>query len=211
MILFTQTHLRAVAEPGERFHYSDTGYHLLGRIIENVTGDSLHQVLHNKIFDPLGMRQSQMPFYSEPADSSASEMLPTWIGDVEVSSHKWLKADWAGGGIVTNTEDLLKYSHALVNHELLSQAALTAWEDKSKFGYGIDYGYGVVFLNFNKFSPFWSKDLNVWGNWGSISSFMFYNQKHDVHIIGTFNQSRYVRRTVSFLMRVMKTINNIQV
>jgi hypothetical protein len=71
----------------------------------------------------------------------------------------------------------------------------------------MDYGYGILRLNFHKFSPFYSEGLNVWGNWGSIATFMFYNPKHDVHIIGAFNQSRYIRKTVSFLMRVMKIID----
>ncbi|MBA7605409.1 MAG: serine hydrolase [Calditrichaeota bacterium] len=206
-LLFTRKQLQAIAQPGGKFHYSDTGYHLLGKIIEIVTGDSLHQVLHQQIFEPLEMRQSQMLFYSEPADSAATDMLHAWLGDVEVSSHKWLKADWAGGGVVTNTEDLLKYMRALVNYELVSKQTLTAWQDIARFSYGIDYGYGIVLLNFHKFSPFYSKDLNVWGNWGSIATFMFYNPKHDIYIIGAFNQSRYIRKIVSFLMRVMRIVD----
>ncbi|MFC1481751.1 serine hydrolase domain-containing protein [Candidatus Neomarinimicrobiota bacterium] len=209
-MLFTQKHLQAVAQPGKKFHYSDTGYHLLGKIVEITTGDSLHQVLHQQIFNPLKMHQSQMLFYSEPTDSGAPEMLPTLMGDVEVGSHKWLKADWAGGGGVTNTEDLLTYMQALVNHKLLSEQTLTAWHDLARFGYGIDYGYGIVLLNFHKFSPFYSKDLNVWGNWGSIATFMFYNPKHDAYIIGAFNQSRYIRKVVPFLMRVMKIIDKME-
>ena len=164
-LYFTRKHLKAVAQPGEKFHYSDTGYHLLGKIIESVTGDPLHQALHQRIFEPLDMRQSQMLFYTEPADPGASEMLPVWLGDVEASSHKWLKADWAGGGVVTNTEDLLKYMRALVNHELVGEETLTAWQDWARFGYGMDYGYGILRLNFHKFSPFFSEVLNVWGNW----------------------------------------------
>ena len=207
---FSREHLQAIAPPGEKFHYSDTGYHLLGKIIESVSGDSLHQVLHQQIFEPLDMRQSQMLFYSEPVNSCAPDMLPVWMGDVEISSHKWLKADWAGGGVVTNTEDLLKYMRGLVNDELISKETSIAWQDIAKFGYGIDYGYGIVLLNFNKFSPFYSKDLNVWGNWGLFATFMFYNPKHDVYIIGTFNQSKYIRKTVPFLMRTMKIIDKIE-
>ncbi|NQT26757.1 serine hydrolase [candidate division KSB1 bacterium] len=209
-LLFTRRHLQAVAPPGKKFHYSDTGYHLLGKIIETLTGDSLHLVLHREIFTPLQMNQSQMLFYSEPADSDAADMLRVWLGDIEVSSHKWLKADWSGGGVVTNTEDLLEYMRALVNHEILNKQTLSAWQDKARFSYGIDYGYGIILLNFNKFSPFYSKDLNIWGNWGSIATFMFYNPKHDIYVIGTFNQSRYIRKTVPFLMRVMQIIDKME-
>ncbi|MFC1547063.1 serine hydrolase domain-containing protein [Candidatus Neomarinimicrobiota bacterium] len=206
-LTFTRKHLKAMAPPGAKFHYSDTGYHLLGKIIESVTGDSLHRVLHQRIFEPLAMRQSQMLFYSEPADPNAPDMLRTWMGEVEVSSHKWVKADWAGGGVVTTTEDLLKYMRALVHHELVGEETLQAWQDWARFGYGMDYGYGILRLNFHKFTPFYSKDLNVWGNWGSVATFMFYNPKHDAYIIGAFNQSRHIRKTVAFLMRVMNIVD----
>ena len=136
-------------------------------------------------------------------------MLPIWMGEVEISSHKWVKADWAGGGVVTSAKDLLRYMKALVNHELVGKGTLAAWQDWARFGYGMDYGYGILQLNFHKFSPFLSKDLKVWGNWGSISTFMFYNRKHDVYMIGAFNQSKYIRRTVVFLMRVMQAIERI--
>lgn len=62
---------RPVGRPGERFHYSDNGYVLLGRIIEEVTGGSLGATLHERVFGPAGM-----------ADSSASTpgSLSCWPG-----------------------------------------------------------------------------------------------------------------------------------
>lgn len=209
-LAFVQNNLQAVAAPDEKFHYSDTGYLLLGKIIEEITGLTLEENLHQRIFDPLGMDESQLLFYSEPVDSNATPMLPVWMGDVEITSHKWFKADWAGGGIVSSTEDLLLFMQALTKHELVDETTLESWWDMEKFGYGMDYGYGILALRFNKFSPFYSDELNVWGNWGSTATFMFYNPKYNLYLIGTFNQSKYIRKVVPFLMKVMRIVDRME-
>jgi D-alanyl-D-alanine carboxypeptidase len=63
---YTRNHQRAVAALGEKFHYSDTGYNLLGKIIEKITDKTFHDNLHDEIFSPLGMDASYFLFYSEP-------------------------------------------------------------------------------------------------------------------------------------------------
>jgi len=45
-------------EPGTKFTYSNSGYFLLGAIIEKVTGKSYEQVLRENIFEPAGMKNS---------------------------------------------------------------------------------------------------------------------------------------------------------
>ncbi|MBK8459185.1 MAG: beta-lactamase family protein [Micropruina sp.] len=44
---------RPVGRPGQRFHYSDTGYVLLGRVLEVVTGDPFHDLVHRRVLTPL--------------------------------------------------------------------------------------------------------------------------------------------------------------
>ncbi len=50
LIAFTRNYQAPVAKPGETYHYSDTGYILLGKIIENVSGVSFGQALNERIF-----------------------------------------------------------------------------------------------------------------------------------------------------------------
>jgi CubicO group peptidase (beta-lactamase class C family) len=47
-------------EPGERYAYSNTGYHLLGMIIEKITGDTWQNFLRAKIFKPLKMKSTDV-------------------------------------------------------------------------------------------------------------------------------------------------------
>ncbi|RXZ46888.1 serine hydrolase domain-containing protein, partial [Agromyces binzhouensis] len=66
LIAFSRERQRPVGRPGERFRYSDTGFVLLGRIVEESTGRRFHEVLHERIFRPLGMGDSALLFHSVP-------------------------------------------------------------------------------------------------------------------------------------------------
>ena len=69
---FSRRHQRPVGRPGERFAYSDTGYILLGRVLEQTTGRAFHELLHERILTPLGMRDTALLFYSIPANDLAA-------------------------------------------------------------------------------------------------------------------------------------------
>ena len=120
---FTRSRQRPVGRPGERFAYSNTGYILLGRLLEHATGRAFHELLQERIFIPLGMQDSALLFHSRPANdevgaatsttatttpttataSTATElrMLPFRLGRDEASTFRSVSCDWAGGGIVS--------------------------------------------------------------------------------------------------------------
>jgi D-alanyl-D-alanine carboxypeptidase len=106
LLAFTRQHQVAVGVPGQVFNYSDTGYILLGLIIEAVTGKSFGQNLVEEIFLPLEMGDSYLMFYTEPANTPKRDLEKIWFNDVEVSRFESLSCDWAGGGIVSTTADL---------------------------------------------------------------------------------------------------------
>ncbi|MFH2004080.1 MAG: hypothetical protein ABIK27_04975, partial [Bacteroidota bacterium] len=51
--------------------------------------------------------------------------------------------------------------------------------------------------------------LNIWGNFGSIATFMFYNPAFDIYSIGTFNQSNYAEKQVQFLLKLMMKVSKL--
>jgi D-alanyl-D-alanine carboxypeptidase len=167
----------------------------------------MHESLHEVIFQPLNMERSFQLFYSEPVKKSPHPMADLYIDQHEVSTYTSLSVDWAGGGIVSNTEDLLLFHKSLAHNTLLKEDTLERWKDWAKFGKGIDYGYGLVSLNFDEMLFFLSDDLNMWGNWGSTSTFMFYNPVYDTYIIGAFNQSNFIRKQVRFMIRVISIVS----
>jgi len=99
-IEFTQNNQKSVGKPSKCFNYSDTGYNLLGKIIEVVTNKSFHENLHNRIIDPLKMNDTYMMFQSPPINGIKS-IENIWVNNLEVSKYKCLSCDWAGGGIIS--------------------------------------------------------------------------------------------------------------
>jgi len=206
---YHRAHLTAHSLPGEGFHYSDTGYLLLGKLIESMYVKSLGQTLTDEIFEPLGMRSSCLWGHSEPLDVTGQDLLPAWMGKREVTHDAWLPADWGGGGVVSTMEDLLSFQQALTGGKLVSPSTLEKMQQWVRWERGIDYGFGLVRLRIRALTFLLPSRYDLWGNWGSISTFMFYNPHHDVHLIGAFNQSKYIQKQVAFMIRVLSTVAKI--
>jgi D-alanyl-D-alanine carboxypeptidase len=203
-IQWARDNLEAHFPPGEGFHYTDTGYQLIGLIIEKITGKALHEVLNKSIFSPLKMKHSYLMFYSEPEEKKPFANL--FVGDQDISNHRSLSIDWAGGGIVSTTEDLLLFIQALVNHSLIKEETFKRMQDWAKFGRGIYYGYGLMYFKFKEIFFLLSDKLDMWGNSGSIGSYMYYCPKLDMYIIGNFNQTKYEKKHVNFIIRVLNVL-----
>lgn len=210
MIEYTRNNQRVFSTPGKRFHYSDTGYILLGKIIEKITRKPFHENLHAEIFIPLGMENSYLLFYSEPKEKSPCQIADTFIGKHEVSTYTSLSIDWAGGGIISTTEDLLLFHQALVKNILVKKETFDlSCKDLGKFGFGMDYGYGILFLNIGKMTTIYPKTFNMWGNFGSIAAYMFYNPTYDLYLIGSFNHSNYVVKQVFYLIDLIRKVSKL--
>lgn len=137
LLTFSRERQRPIAEPGRRFAYSDTGYVVLGRIIEEHTGQSFTEVLRERIFAPADMTGSVLWLW-EPGPE---HIAPAWLDRVEVSGFASLTCDWAGGGIVTTLDDLTKLVTALSDGTLVHPKTWGAMTDmRHRFRPGIHYG-----------------------------------------------------------------------
>ena len=154
LVAWTGERQRPVGLPGERFHYSDTGFVLLGLIAQEIEGAPFHELLSKRIFEPLEMVHASMPSRSRPADPATPEMRPLWIEGTNLAGKASLTVDWAGGGITTTSEELIRFARAFHDGTLLSPETLT-WlrEFTWKFRRGIAYGHGVMEMRFGEFFP----------------------------------------------------------
>lgn len=121
--------------PGESFSYSNTGYVMLGLIIEQVSGQSYSDYIEEHIFKPSGMVHSMF---------TLTEGMPAAIGHVNGEPGPVMdkSAAYAAGDIISTVEDLALFDRALRNHILLREDtdALMGTTHASKFPY--KYGYG---------------------------------------------------------------------
>jgi len=95
--------------PGSDYLYSNSGYWLLGQIVERVTGESLREYARKKLFEPLGMTHTH--FHDDPGHVMADRVVSyARTGTAEYRIADLGNFDKIGaGGLYTTVEDLLKW------------------------------------------------------------------------------------------------------
>ena len=128
-------------KPGERFDYSNSGYILLGYIIEKVTGKSYEQVLQENIFTPLKMNNTGYD-HSGP-------LLKNRARGYEKNGRRYVNANFidmsvphAAGALYSTVEDLYLWDQALYGNQLLRKENMDLLFTKHIAAGGGHYGYG---------------------------------------------------------------------
>ena len=180
---FARDQLTAVGTPGERYRYSDVGYVILGLLVEKLRGRPFHEVLHRDIFEPLNMERSWMPYRSSPAVGEEN-IRRAFLQGTDVSGFPSITADWTGGGVASTERDLLRFSRALWNGELLSGQLLDEMtKSLGRFNLGMHYGLGFMEYRFGEFL-FLLKGLpHMYGHMGVLSTQLFCEPKEDIHVV----------------------------
>ncbi len=141
----------AVGQPGEVFHYSDTGYILLGHIIEQITGQHYGVAMRKLLaFDQLQLDHTWLEYYEQPGDNIPEELFRYNRG--EDFSHFDASVDlFGGGGLISSTSDLAVFLQALFNDEVFDRPE-TLQHMLSEVSYGEDYDPATdkKFLDYRK-------------------------------------------------------------
>lgn len=134
--------------PGADWSYCNTGYLMAGKIAEQVGGQTLAQLIRQRILEPLGMRDTYLGGY---------ETLPE-----RATPYFWVEEDqmlvdmapiglhWAGaaGGLVSTNQDLMRWAKGLFEGDLLQPDSLaemlTAAPQSGDDGYGLGMGVGEI-------------------------------------------------------------------
>jgi D-alanyl-D-alanine carboxypeptidase len=205
---YTKNNFDAHFAPGNGYHYTDTEYLLLGLVIEKISGMSLDDFFKMNIFVPLKMNHTYFNLKSDPI-SKTEEILSFYADDIEVSSFQSLSLDWAGGGVVSSTQDLIRFEEALLNGELVKGSTLEQmqnWLNESK---GTYYGYGLRKWKLRELFPTLPK-LTLIGHSGSTAANLYYCPELDVYISGSFNQTAYTKKSVVFLVKVLSQLQKLK-
>ena len=132
-------------EPGTRYRYSDIGYNLLAAIIEQTEGKPFDTVLHERIFDPLGMGDTGLVCLDpNPLDRSTNYIRMAW-GDTDRVPEVDESFAVGAGGMYSTVDDLYLWNRALDGGEMLSKESRTRMFTA---GAGIRaYGWGIGTYN----------------------------------------------------------------
>ena len=128
--------------PGEKYEYSNSGYHLLGLIIEKTSGAPYARFLSENIFKPLGMKSTGYDDSRALVPNRARGYIQT--GDSFVNaSYLNMAIPYAAGALYSTTEDLLRWDQALYTERLVSRKSLDEmFVPFRDAGPGIGYAYG---------------------------------------------------------------------
>ncbi|GAA1199880.1 serine hydrolase domain-containing protein [Pseudonocardia alaniniphila] len=187
--------------PGQGFHYSNTNTVLLGMIIEQITGQKLENVFQERIFTPLGLRNTVFPPLTSnsildphpqgylfgtnvatladpalPPDQQAAAREGTLVpNDVTGINPSWA---WAAGAAISSAEDLATYVKPLVTGGLLDAATQKQRIDSlpPPTPNGISASYGLALA---RFGPMIGHD----GSLPGYQSFMGYDPDGDKTLI----------------------------
>jgi CubicO group peptidase (beta-lactamase class C family) len=134
-------------EPGEKWNYSNSGYAVLGSLIETVSGQTYAAFVEENIFKPLGMTDSGYDSNSALIPRRAAGYAPTMVPG---SGPDWknpvnagfihMTIPFAAGGLYSTTEDLLRWEQGLFGGKLLSPASLQKMTTPFKQDYGLGVG-----------------------------------------------------------------------
>jgi len=126
--------------PGESFSYCNSGYNLLGYIIEEVSGQSYWQFLSERIFKPLGMITCQ--------SRDLKTVITNRVSGYELEKGILVNRDsdltdvFAAGAIVSTARDLMKWNAALDTDKVLSRSSRAEMWKPVRLNDGKTYPYG---------------------------------------------------------------------
>lgn len=208
----SRTRQKAVGLPGKQFHYSDTGFVLLGLLIEQIEHKPFHQVLQERFFTPLAMTDTYMPYRSTPANPQPLPIADLWLDGVNLRDAQSVTADWAGGGVVTTMDDLLRFSDALYSYKLISKESFLRMSTmRQQFRTGIYYGVGMMALRFVEFN--WALDFlpESLGHLGITGVHFWYDPLTETTVVLNYGSNAMLEQsfvdliTIETLMRRIET------
>lgn len=130
-------------EPGTRFSYSTYGYSLLSAVIEGAAGQDFPTVMGARVFRPLGLAHTAL----DRTDSVIPERAQAYEPDTSRGFHIAPPIDnsykWAGGGVLSTAEDLVKFGSAHLTAGRLTQQSMELLFTSMRTTTRAETGYGI--------------------------------------------------------------------
>ncbi len=208
LLAFTRDNQQPVGKPGEQFYYSDTGYVLLGLILEAIEQKPYADILDDRIFNPLGMSDS----YLFVDNAKSSDILGLYINGIDYSHRKALSVDWSGGGVITTMQDLLTFMKALEYGALLSDDAYSQMTGFThRYEKGIYYGIGMMYFDFSELSFLLGSMTDVYGAVGATGTYALYDKENETFFIANFGSLDFAEKGIEELVKIRMIYDRMKV
>ncbi|MEM6631814.1 MAG: serine hydrolase [Bacteroidota bacterium] len=131
--------------PGEQWRYNNSGYFLLGHIIELLSGQSYGEYLTENFFEPLGMKHTSYGNTSRIVPKRVAGYSPSERGLVNAPFLS-MTQPYAAGSILSNVEDLHTWYEALMDYKVVSRESLEKAHTSYILNNGRETGYGYGWI-----------------------------------------------------------------
>ncbi|MEO1437282.1 MAG: serine hydrolase domain-containing protein, partial [Bacteroidota bacterium] len=129
-------------EPGSQFSYSNSGYFLLGVIIEKLTNMTYEEALHHMILEPAGMNNTGYDNHA-PILKNRATGYERQGGQLVNSPYLDMSLPYAAGSMYSTAEDLFLWDQILYTNRLLSEAYMELYYKPAVKAWGpMHYAYG---------------------------------------------------------------------
>ena len=155
-----------VFPPGTSWSYSNTGYILLGLVLQKASGQSISELVQRRVTRPLHLSNTYFansaPFRGPYAHGYAP---PGLFGSGYTDTSRWTPTwAWAAGALVSNTTDLATFYQALLSGRLLPPALLREMTTTVNPFPGAGYGLGILTID--------TPCGTIWGHTGGIPGYV---------------------------------------
>jgi len=132
-----------LAPPGEKYSYSTYGWSVISAVMEGAAKEDFLKIMQREVFDALKMKST----VADRAGASVPERTRFYEvrqnGAFEVSAAVDNSYKWAGGGLLSTPEDLVRFGNAHLRPGFLKQASLDVLFTSQKTSDGKETGYGI--------------------------------------------------------------------
>ncbi len=166
-------------DPGDGFKYNNSGYVLLGYIIELVTGSTYAEYIQENFFSPLGMRNSYYDISTQLIENRAPGYGKGKAGHRNASFLS-MTLPYAGGSLLSTVDDLYIWNKAVADYKVLDKESTTKAHSRYILNTGrpTDYGYGWRLGNIQG-----TPSLKHGGSVNGFTSYALYLPKTDVYVV----------------------------
>lgn len=173
-------------EPGKGFHYSDTGYILLGEMIERLSGKPLGKAYRILLdFKKLGLNETYLETL-ETAPAGVKSVSHPYLGETDTIDFDPSFDLYGGGGLVSSTEDLARFYRALLNGKVFRRGStlqtMLAVPPTNENALGGGYAMGIARRKI-------AGNL-CWGHSGFWGTHSYYCPEPDITVVRHFNQAQ---------------------
>lgn len=176
--------------PGTKFNYSNSGFYILGYIIEKVSGMSYENYLEKNIFNPAGMTNSS---FNHTNRIVKNRVKGYGKGENGFENCEYVSPTifYSAGGLLSTVDDFNKFYQALTSYKLLSKKSLEqAWTSYTlQNGEKTGYGYGIQVRKLDGYQT-----ISHAGGGVGFYTQQWYFPEYNVHFIMYTNCENYAEK-----------------